>query len=175
MGKSGRPVIKCTDDTLREIASELQDKTIPEVAEKYGVSVPTMNKWIRKAKDVGYITRARVGNKPDSHPFTYHYLFGKELLHSLRRVLVRSFYDFSFAPSKEEGKAECYISVDPVKFSHLIGRAYCEKRSKEDCVLYMSPEEDASVYFASCIHDLYGTSCHDVLDMDPYALFCPLN
>lgn len=77
MAKSGRPVIEYTDDTLREIASELQDKTIPEVAEKHGVSVPTMNKWIRKAKDAGYITRARVGNKPDSRPFTYHYLLIK--------------------------------------------------------------------------------------------------
>lgn len=53
--KGGRPKISYTDDFLREIADRYKTMTRADIAVIYHVSVPTVARWIRIARDRGII------------------------------------------------------------------------------------------------------------------------
>ena len=57
--RGGRNPIQYTDSFLRAIADQYRHMTTKEIAEHHNVSVSTVGRWVKKARERGYIPRER--------------------------------------------------------------------------------------------------------------------
>lgn len=54
MGNSGRPPIQYSQEFFSTLLSQRDTMTVRKLAEMYNVSSPTINRWLKKAKETLY-------------------------------------------------------------------------------------------------------------------------
>lgn len=57
--RGGRNPIQHTDSFLKAIADEYRHMTTKEIAEHHGVSMSTVTRWVRSARERGFIDEKR--------------------------------------------------------------------------------------------------------------------
>ena len=93
------------------------------------------------------------------------YKVTKELYPFVRRVLTKGFHKFSFN-KKEDGNWICETPISSDKFHNIVQRAYCEKRSKEDGVFYVTSRERNSTLLLASLLEAANVKSYSVID-DP--------
>lgn len=53
-----------TEEEIKSIPGLLEGKTIKQVAEHFGTHERTINSWVRRLREAGYVIHTRVGRRP---------------------------------------------------------------------------------------------------------------
>ena len=93
------------------------------------------------------------------------YFVNKEIKNSLRKILMRSYHEFTFRQD-QEGNVICETPINEKNFNRLLKRAECEKKSKEDGVFYITAEEHNHMILATLLCDAANVKSYAVID-DP--------